>query len=183
MDYQLKKVSKYETQELLERLRGFLKYEPATGDIVFTDTRFGAVEIGQKAGGIDAHGYHRIYHKGRLYMSHRIAWALYHGEWPKGTIDHINSNKTDNRICNLRVCSSADNMKNRAPYSGKVFKGVYRTPTGWRSLIVSGGKSHYCGSFKCIGKALKAYDEKAKELHGEYAKLNLPTLDNPPRIT
>ena len=174
MDQILKRTKKYETEDSLKRLREFLKYDSETGGIVFTDTRFGAVEIGQKAGGIDCNGYHRIYHRGRLYMGHRIAWALYYGKWPEGTIDHINSNKIDNRICNLRVCSNTDNMKNRKPYSGKVFKGVYRTPAGWRSQIVSGGKSHSCGSFKCLGQALKAYDKKAKELHGEYTKLNLP---------
>ena len=175
MDYQLKRAAKYETQELLGRMRGFLAYAPDTGDIVFTDTRFGAVNIGQKAGGIDSHGYHRIYHKGRLYMGHRIAWALFYGEWPSGTIDHINGCAHDNRIENLRVCSTSENMMNRKPYSGRIFKGVYkRNGSTWQVLVGANGESNYCGSYKCLGQALKAYDAKAKELHGEYARLNLP---------
>jgi len=174
MDKQLVKTANYETEETLDRLKTFLNYNPETGDIVFTDTRFGAVEIGQKAGGVDSNGYHRIYHRGRLYMGHRIAWALFYNEWPKGTIDHINGCSYDNRIENLRVCTNSENMMNRKPYSGSIFKGVYNRDGVWRTIITSGGVQYNLGRYNCLGQALKAYDAKAKDLHGEYARLNLP---------
>lgn len=178
MDKILKRTRKHETSETLDHFKSFLSYDPDSGNLTYKDTRFSNKEIGQVVGYEDA-GYLRLWSMSRAWFCHRVAWALYYGEWPSGTIDHINGNPLDNRVSNLRVCSSAENMKNRPAYSGKIFKGVYKTKSGWRSQIVSGGKVYWVGGFKCLGQALKAYDKKAKELHGKYARLNLPTLDRP----
>lgn len=103
-----------ETQELLDRLKTFLSYDPRSGNIVFTDTRYGAVEIGQIAGYVCKDGYRRLSHKGQLYMAHRIAWALYYNKWPERTIDHINRDGTDNRIENLRDVPQGVNNQNKS---------------------------------------------------------------------
>ena len=50
---------------------------------------------------------------GKKYCTHRIAWLIYYGEWPKNEIDHINQDPTDNRIENLRDVTHAENNKNR----------------------------------------------------------------------
>ena len=107
-----------ETKELLERLKSFLSYDPQSGNIVFTDTRYGAVEMGQVAGYCDR-GYIRFYHRQRQYMAHRVAWALHHNKWPKHTIDHINRDGTDNRIENLRDVTQAINNSNKSAYKKK----------------------------------------------------------------
>jgi len=104
----------------------------------------------------------------------RLCWLVYTGNWPSYTVDHIDRNSLNNKWQNLRDIKQSDNNKNKSPYRCKIFKGAYRAGSGWRVLVVSGGKSHWVGSYKCLGKALKAYDAKAKELHGEYARLNLP---------
>ena len=106
-----------ETQELLDRLKFFLSYDPLSGNLVFTDTRYGAVEIGQVAGYISKKdGYIRVYHRDEQYMAHRIAWALYYNKWPEHTIDHINRDGADNRIENLRDVPQSVNNKNKSEY-------------------------------------------------------------------
>ena len=46
---------------------------------------------------------------GKLIYAHRAAWAIHFGEWPKGEIDHINGDASDNRIINLRVVNRTEN--------------------------------------------------------------------------
>jgi len=49
---------------------------------------------------------------GKRYYAHRLAWLYVYGVWPDGDTDHINRNKHDNRIANLRSCSRSENMLN-----------------------------------------------------------------------
>lgn len=64
------------------------------------------------SGSLDKDGYLIIKIKGRQFKAHRIVWFLCNGEFPNGVIDHINRNRTDNRIENLRDVSQAENVKN-----------------------------------------------------------------------
>lgn len=110
-----------ETKELLDKFKSFLSYDPLSGNIVFIDNRYGAVKIGQLAGYISKQdGYGRLYHKGKLYLTHRVAWALYYNKWPEHTIDHINRDGSDNRIENLRDVTQALNNTNKSPYKKKL---------------------------------------------------------------
>ena len=90
---------------------------------------------------------------GKTYRAHRVAWLLHYGRWPK-EIDHINGNKSDNRILNLRECTRAENManfahvlKSRPLSSGVCWNKKDRT---WR---VTCGKK-YIGSSKSYDEAL-----------------------------
>lgn len=58
-------------------------------------------------------GYKTVGLGGKNYLEHRVVWFLAHGQWPKGEIDHINRDKHDNRIENLRVVSKSQNARNR----------------------------------------------------------------------
>jgi len=98
-------------------------------------------------------------------------------------LDHINGNGLDNRKCNLRASTHSQNMYNsekRKIYNGKKssskFKGVswFKPAKLWISQIGYKGKLHYIGYFTSEIEAAKAYDKKAKELFGEFAKLNFP---------
>lgn len=93
---------------------------------------------------------------------------------PKGLqVDHINGNRLDNRKINLRICSSSDNSKNRPKNKGN-YKGVYldKLRNKWIAQITKNYKCYHIGSFEKEIEAALAYNEKAKELHGEFAYLN-----------
>jgi len=89
-------------------------------------------------------------------------------------VDHINHNTLDNRRCNLRVCTQNQNRYNlnlrKNNQSG--YKGVSFKHNHWEVQLKKDKKYIYGGSFKDKIEAAKAYDKKAKELFGEFAKLN-----------
>lgn len=90
--------------------------------------------------------------------------------------DHKNGNGLDNRQKNLRNCNRSENNMNRklTDRNSCGFKGVFfLKQTGkWRAAIGLHNKHFYIGSFSTKEDAAKAYDKKAKELFGEFAKLN-----------
>lgn len=96
---------------------------------------------------------------------------------PKGSfVDHCNHNGLDNRRSNIRLCTHADNMRNRERNrdNRSGFKGVTWDShhKKWRANIQVNGKDFYLGYFFCIVKAAKAYDYIAKRYFGEFAYLN-----------
>lgn len=103
---------------------------------------------------------------------------------PKGMVtDHINGNGLDNRKENLRICTQANNLANKSKQSNgftSIYKGVrMRTdrPGNWRkwtAAVKKGITRIHAGSFYTEIEAAKAYDEVAKKIHGEFAKLNFP---------
>ncbi len=96
----------------IEQIREQLTYDPHTGDITWLLT-WGRCTGGSIAGWITATGYRRIKVCKSIHQAHRIAWALHYGTdpWPM-EIDHINRNKLDNRICNLRAVTHHGNVIN-----------------------------------------------------------------------
>lgn len=70
-------------------------------------------------GSIDKDGYLIIKVKGKQFKAHRIAWLLYYGYFPKSELDHINRNKLDNRIENLRESNRSEQNRNKDKKSNK----------------------------------------------------------------
>lgn len=93
----------------------------------------------------------------------------------KSHVDHINGNSLDNRRCNLRLCTSMQNIWNKRKKSGQKFKGVHPSGSGWRAVIQTNGKQHHIGTFATEIEAAMAYDEVAKREQGEFARLNFPS--------
>lgn len=94
---------------------------------------------------------------------------------PGQVVDHINRNPLDNRRCNLRVCTQAENVRNSRP-KGDGFKGVCKSSRGnrWRAVIKLNYQQRALGQFATAEEAALAYDKAAKELFGEFAYLNFP---------
>jgi len=88
--------------------------------------------------------------------------------------DHINRDKLDNRRNNLRVCNSSDNNHNRALNNPNGFRGITwnKRKRKWASQISIGNKNKGLGCFTSKIEAARAYDKKALELYGKYARLN-----------
>jgi hypothetical protein len=93
-----------------------IAYNSATGEMTWkprASKRWNTAHAGKPAFANLSDGYLTGRALGVNYKAHRVAWAIHHGEWPIGMIDHINGNPTDNHIENLRVVSPAGNAQNQ----------------------------------------------------------------------
>lgn len=95
---------------------------------------------------------------------------------PKTQGDHKDKNGLNNQKYNLRICSCAQNQRNKRVKKGgsSKYRGVYWNKKGkiWQAGIKMDGKSIYIGNFADEIEAAKAYDKAAKFYHGEFASLN-----------
>ena len=107
---------------------------------------------------------------------HRVAWLLYYNEWPSQHIDHIDGDGCNNKITNLRLVTVTQNTQNTSKrgFCSSVYKGVSwsNSVNKWHSYITHNKKRKHLGYFITQLDAAIAYDKAAKELFGEYAKLN-----------
>lgn len=150
-----------------ELLKEFLFYEPETGVFTWRSKSAACVVIGSVAGYFNGR-YWRIAVRGKHYSAHRLAWLYVFGEWPKQVIDHINGDKTDNRIANLRDVSVEHNNQNTVLIcrSKTGVLGVSKTTNGrYKSIISSKGQCMYLGTFDTAEKAGEAYRQAKQELH------------------
>jgi hypothetical protein len=92
-------------------------------------------------------------------------------------VDHINGNGLDNRRDNIRVCTAQQNQMNRHNHSShsSIYKGVsyHKQNDRWRALIHLNGKPISLGCYSTPEAAAIAYNEKAIELFGEFARPNV----------
>lgn len=91
-------------------------------------------------------------------------------------VDHINGDSLDCRRANMRLCTVSENMRNRPrPASwGPGFKGVKKYKGRYRAVIGFESRQVRLGSYATPEEAAAAYDEAARRLHGEFARLNFP---------
>jgi hypothetical protein len=123
--------------------------------------------------GTSVKGYVVISIFGRRYLAHRLAWLLIHGEWPSSDLDHIDLDKSCNRISNLRKATPSQNQANkRARDSASGFKGIYwdTRKRKWRAQIRKDKKRYHLGLFDAPKDAHLAYQKAAELLHGEFAR-------------
>lgn len=114
-----------------------------------------------------SNGYVMGFKNGKNVRLHRLVMGAKPGE----VVDHINHNLLDNRSSNLRICTTSENMRN---IKKDKLKGVsfYKRDSRWSAYITFNYKKIHLGYFETAEQAAKRYDEKAKELYGEFACLN-----------
>lgn len=163
------------------RLREVTHYDPGTGAFTWRIATPGC-RAGMVAGCRDKHGYVNIKIDGKNYRSHRLAWLYMTGEWPSGEIAHINGDKADNHIANLRPVNDSQNMWNRGANANNTsgFKGVWwhKRAQKWEAAIMANGNRFYVGLFPTPREAALAYDVASRTLHWPYGRQNLPAEDS-----
>lgn len=161
----------------LSLLRELLHYEPETGWFTWKVARSGNICIGDRAGSHNRNtGYREIWIGERRYSSHRLAYFWMVGEWPAETVDHVNLDSLDDRWCNLRHATQADQCANRGLNSRNKsgFKGVsMNSATGqWYASIKVNGKSKNLGHYATAEEASGAYMKAATMAFGDFARAN-----------
>lgn len=163
-----------------ETIRKLLSYDPDTGLLTWTRRPLGMFTEGRNCNqwntryaGKPAFGcFQDDYLHGAIfsikYRAHRIAWAIHHGEWPSGQIDHINGIKHDNRITNLRDVTNQENSRNskkpKNNTSGCVGVCWNKSSSKWLARIANGMNAVHLGSFEDINEAIAARKAAEKKI-------------------
>ena len=135
------------------------------GELFWKESR-GRVKAGQKAGTVNVHGYNIVTLDNKKCRSARVIWEMHNGPIPEGMeIDHINRDKLDDRIENLRLATSQEQKQNRGT------KGVYFDPRRathkwWSRITLDNGHKKYLGGYETEQEARQAYIEAKKKYHG-----------------
>ncbi|MBA4754598.1 MAG: HNH endonuclease [Sphingobium sp.] len=145
-----------------EALRSLFDYDNESGCLSYRlrdNPRFNKAWAGKIAGHMTNRGYVQIYLDGRKIWAHRAIWKMFHGYDPR-EIDHINGNKSDNRLSNLREVDRTQNninIKRRTKNSSGV-TGVHwsKVASKWVAQIIVDKKTKYLGQFPTKLEAIAA---------------------------
>ena len=146
----------------LEVVQNLLKYDPETGLLWWLKKPNRNMRDWQvKPAGTMRGGYLYVRVLGQAYLCQRIAWLLHHGQDPKNCqIDHIDTNKTNNRASNLRLVTNQQNQFNRGASKSSLsgIKGVCwdKKSNKWRAYGRLNGKQNCIGFFEDLEKAQQA---------------------------
>ncbi len=154
-------------QLTLDALRRALRYDPQTGDLIWLVSR-GKAKAGALAACLDSRGYLVVGIGGKRHYAHRLAWWLAHSALPEGVIDHINGDKGDNRLANLRCVSVQVNAQNRrrvAARSKTQVLGVSPFAGKFRAALSVDGQNRHLGTFPTLEQAQQAYIQAKRQLH------------------
>lgn len=163
----------------VDRLRSLLDYDPETGAFRWRVSR-GRVKAGTVAGTQHHSGYRQINLDGTLYLSHQLAWLHFYGVPQDRELDHINGDKADNRIVNLRLATHAQNAWNVVRRPGRSgYVGASPDGNRFAARIKCNGKKIHLGSFATAAQAHAAYRVAKRRLHGEFAHMSYDPMEVP----
>jgi hypothetical protein len=151
-----------------EKLKSLIRYEPKTGNFYWSVNRPNGSKAGDMAGSVDSCGYIVIGIMGNVYLAHRLAWLYMTGEWPLSFIDHVNTNRNDNKWENLRLADKVLNGQNiRKPrkHNKTGFLGVHIQKGKFKAQIKVDKKPMHLGYFDTAELAHQAYLDAKRKYH------------------
>jgi hypothetical protein len=156
----MSKPTKEELHELYDYIDGSLYHKK----------RKQRIQPGQKAGTIDHYGYVAIHLNHKKYKEHHLVWAYHYDMYP-GMLDHIDGNKTNNQIHNLRIATPSQNQMNRKINKNNKtgVKGLYFRNNRWLAIIKF-NKNRVGKSFKDKEEAIQFIHTTRSKLHGDFAR-------------
>ena len=163
--------------------QAFLKelFDYKDGELYWKTQLGTKIKIRDRAGCLGPDGYYLTGIKGKKYLNHRIIYLWYYGVLPD-YLDHIDQDKTNNRIENLRPASISQNGANQMKQRTRAtkasnWKGVSwcKSHQKWQAQICIKGKSIHLGRFADEDTAASAYNLAAYEHFGEFASYNIAT--------
>jgi hypothetical protein len=156
------------TVDLLNHL---FEYDKETGNLIWKRQQSNRIVAGDIAGSL-CRGYVYVGINGKKHRAHRIIFLMHKGYLPK-TIDHINGDRADNRIENLRAVTANQNQHNRKINSNNTsgYKGVCwdKARNKWKSQVRLEGKLINIGHYDNVEEAAEVVRKTREELHGDFA--------------
>lgn len=166
------KIDSMTRRPIPEESADLLAYDAETGVITWKVSKH-PIAQGSVAGGVHPDGYRRIGILGKQYQAHRVAWLLHYGEQPPQFLDHINGERDDNRISNIRAVTNAENQRNSRINANNTtgVKGVHfdKTAGRYKAKFKVNTKQVSCGYHDTVEQAAEAIRARREELHGEFA--------------
>ena len=152
-------------------LQSILNYDPETGIFTRIKSRM-SNKVNKVVGTLNKQNRVQISINAKIYKAHRLAWLYVYGEWPQ-IIDHINGNPADNRICNLRECTTQQNNYNAklSKRNTSGIKGVRfdKDRNKWEANLRINGKRTRIGRFNTLEDAKNAIENARRIHHGNFA--------------
>jgi hypothetical protein len=156
---------------IYSNLISVLEYNPDTGIFNWLISPKRGIPAGSVAGFLN-NGYIQISYKRKHYNAHTLAWLYCNKNLPSGILDHIDCNKSNNRISNLRIVDHTLNRINTLTRHDNTsgYKGVSydKKSKKWRAQINHDKQRIYLGVYESPEEAFEAYCEIGKELYGEH---------------
>lgn len=151
-----------------EELNRLFSYCPETGNLLWR-VRSGKAAAGSIAGGLTELGYLRVWACSRKILVHRVVWLLFYGYEPAGLLDHINRDRSDNRIQNLRLASASENQRNSGISNNNTsgIKGVSwdKNRSRWQAYL----NNKPLGRFKNLAEAGACVRAAREKAHGVFS--------------
>lgn len=158
----------------IEYLHKRLRYDPNSGKLFWTSCEdmpknWNRRYAEKEAFTSQVNGYRNGKILGATILAHRVIWTMHYGKWPLGYIDHINGEKSDNRICNLRDVTHQENHRNMPIRSDNTsgVTGVHwnKVHKKWQARIKIGGRYKHIGFFAYFSDAANARSQSSRQ-HG-----------------
>lgn len=160
--------------EAMKLARDMLAYDAESGFLTWENPpKFNSNLLSTRAGCVWTDGYRYIRIKREPLLEHRVAWFIQYGEEPD-QLDHINTIRDDNRLCNLRIASITENNRNKGRQANNTsgYKGVthHKASGKYQAKICADKKTVSLGYFDSALEAHQAYIKASGELHGQFGR-------------